>query len=817
MSDYQRLSSEHPLEVSIYPHARDARGDAAERVAFKSLDDVRARFQEPLVRAAKELVPLMTRARCDGDRKLENMRGPWWVVLDVDGSAVTPEAAHVDLRVAGVGHLLHTTYSHAPERGENRFRVLTDFLAQDRADLEGICRLLFEVIGAEPTIESWSGLCFYVPGVSPERRSTWTLMADPSPSIWVPQRIERGERDDAQEQPVAAEAEPEGPADPDEVRDALAVIPNADRGEWVKVGMCLHKAEAREQLEPGVGRRLWDEWSAGQDYPSYSDEEQERRWSSFRDKPGGVGLGSLFRTARQAGWRRGRAGRVSPREDFAARELGAIMRYTHAWNADRLVREHRHELQFVEALSSWIRFDGKRWLMDRGLCAKQLAKGIAIRIFQDATELSGNESREALRWAKASNMANGIAGTLDLAKPALAISSRRLDSDPMRLNLANGTLDLRTHELRPHDSADLITKMAPTDYDPGARCEHWERFLEEVLPDVEVRRFFQRLMGYTLQGRQDEKVFAIVHGPPNGGKSTAINACTRALGTSTRDAAAAEDDDSGAVTRHYAEGTGIATFRAQRGAAGNRPELAKLMGARLVVVNEIRGEELESSVMKAWTGGDLIQATPKYGHPLGFYADGTIFLVGNELPKIEFEDDAMWERVAVVAFPLALPDERRDRSLASRFDLRGVLAWMVEGHSEYRRVGLCPPPSSRLAKADYRRDSDPLAEFWEDCVEVVDSASADATRVSTEALHTRYTFWAQDAGVPTSRQLTRSALTRAAKKRAELTGQYRWRRSGSFKGWEGIRLVQDLSALHQQFMPEGEASAPPGALAGAPE
>jgi putative DNA primase/helicase len=469
------------------------------------------------------------------------------------------------------------------------------------------------------------------------------------------------------------------------------------------------------------------------------------------------------------------------------------MRLTHAWNAARLVEEHGHELRYVESLNSWICFDGARWRLDRGLSAKRLAKRSAHRIFEEAAELQGDAGQATLRWARRSLMASGVSGTIDLAKPDLEISAGKLDAGPMLLNVANGTLDLRTHELRPHDPADLITKVAPTPYEPGARCERWERFLEEVLPDPEVRAFFQRLMGYALQGGQAEKAFGIVHGPPDGGKSTAINACARALGTSTRDERATDDDDSAVVTRHYAEGTSISTFGAQRGGGGNRPELAKLMGARLVVVNEIKGEALESSVMKAWTGGDLVSATPKYGHPLGFYADGTVILVGNELPEIEFEDDAMWGRVAVVPFTVTIPEERRDRNLASRFDPRAVLAWMVEGHRQYQEAGLSPPPLARLAKEAHRSDSDPLADFWRECVEVVDVDPRDreAARVSTHELYHRYEEWAIESGVPPRERLSKSKLTRTTNKRSKLTGEFGVKGTGHWRGWEGIRLVEE--------------------------
>ena len=48
-----------------------------------------------------------------------------------------------------------------------------------------------------------------------------------------------------------------------------------------------------------------------------------------------------------------------------------------------------------------------------------------------------------------------------------------LDSHPHLLNCSNGTVDLRTGELRPHDPADLLAMICPTPYDPAATCTKW--------------------------------------------------------------------------------------------------------------------------------------------------------------------------------------------------------------------------------------------------------------------------------------------------------------------------------------------------------
>jgi putative DNA primase/helicase len=57
-----------------------------------------------------------------------------------------------------------------------------------------------------------------------------------------------------------------------------------------------------------------------------------------------------------------------------------------------------------------------------------------------------------------------------------------LDGDPWLLNVENGTLDLRTGELRDHEREDLITKLAPVEFDPEAEAPTWDAFIERVLP-----------------------------------------------------------------------------------------------------------------------------------------------------------------------------------------------------------------------------------------------------------------------------------------------------------------------------------------------
>ena len=53
----------------------------------------------------------------------------------------------------------------------------------------------------------------------------------------------------------------------------------------------------------------------------------------------------------------------------------------------------------------------------------------------------------------------------------------KLDANPLLINFPNGTYDAskRERKLRDHDPKDYITRLCPTEYDPDAKDEVWER------------------------------------------------------------------------------------------------------------------------------------------------------------------------------------------------------------------------------------------------------------------------------------------------------------------------------------------------------
>ena len=92
-------------------------------------------------------------------------------------------------------------------------------------------------------------------------------------------------------------------------------------------------------------------------------------------------------------------------------------------------------------------------------------------------------------------------GRLALAKHALLLDHEQINANPWLLNCANGTVDLKTGTLQPHDPADLITHLAPVTYDRTATCPTWEAFVRDVFAeDAEMVAFMQRAIGSSLTG-----------------------------------------------------------------------------------------------------------------------------------------------------------------------------------------------------------------------------------------------------------------------------------------------------------------------------
>lgn len=410
--------------------------------------------------------------------------------------------------------------------------------------------------------------------------------------------------------------------------------------------------------------------------------------------------------------------------------------YSDHWNSCRLVAAHGHDLRYCHLSKKWYFWNGKYWQMD--YCGEVGRRSIqtVMTLYQDAA-IAGDhqEAYRIARWANHSLSASRLQAMVRIAQdlPGLQVQPADMNANPWLLNCQNGTIDLRTGELRPHCRNDLITIMAPVDFNPDATCNLWETFLFRIMdctqrPDTAARMvaFLQQALGYSLTGNCREECLFMLWGGGANGKSTLVNTISELLGD-------------------YSRNTPVESLLSRPKGGEIPTDIARLDGPRFVTSQEVdRGRRLAESLVKALTGRDTITARYLYGEFFDFIPQFKLWLSTNNKPIIKGADDAIWRRIMFIRFPVHIPKPERDLELKTKLMAEGpgILAWMVRGCLDWQRHGFDVPPEVIEDLAEYRNEMDVLAEWIEECCLVAPEESALAS-----SLHRSYTAWADKAGL----------------------------------------------------------------------
>ncbi len=147
-------------------------------------------------------------------------------------------------------------------------------------------------------------------------------------------------------------------------------------------------------------------------------------------------------------------------------------------NAERIIALHGSRIRYCHAFKKWMVWTGTHWSLDTTGQVQKLAK-LTITEFHRQAVTARNE--EAETFARRSLDAKRIDNALYLAQCELPILVPGLDADANLLNFLNGTVDLRTGELFHHRPEDFITKIVGHDYNPEAKCPHFQVFLWRIM------------------------------------------------------------------------------------------------------------------------------------------------------------------------------------------------------------------------------------------------------------------------------------------------------------------------------------------------
>jgi len=384
------------------------------------------------------------------------------------------------------------------------------------------------------------------------------------------------------------------------------------------------------------------------------------------------------------------------------------VKYTDGWRAKELVRLHGADLLYCDDWAQWLVWDGKRFKPDRSLEIVKRAKLTVGSMLREAASIveTGGDANELIKRAKKADSAAQYQSMMNLARsePEISILPEELDTDPWKLNVDNGVIDLKSGELLPHDKSRLITKLAAVRFDKDAHSELWDAFLIRVMNgNEEMMRFLQRMCGYVLTGDVSEQCFFFLYGSGANGKSV----FTKTIQTMMGDYAKTAPRDMLMLKQNF-------------GNAEQKYEVADLKGARLIIASETeKNRTLAESLIKDLTGSERRKGRFPYGREFEYDPEDKILLFGNHQPSIKGTDDGIWRRVKKIDFTVQIPpneqDKRLTEKLLSRENMQGILAWAVRGCLEWQNKGLGIPPEVVKSTDQYRASMDLLQQFIDDC------------------------------------------------------------------------------------------------------
>ena len=404
---------------------------------------------------------------------------------------------------------------------------------------------------------------------------------------------------------------------------------------------------------------------------------------------------------------------------------------THGANGRRFAQKFNGKALFNTTSERWMTYDGRRWTDDAERELQRMAKTVVMDLYAMVSTIDNEDTRKALAsFARRCDSPTGTEAMLSEAANLMPVRAETFDKDPRYFNVLNGTLDLTTGELLPHNPAHRISQLAPVVYDPAASCPTYDTAMLAIFAgDKDTKRFFEEAAGATLSGRATKNMIFMLGDSGDNGKSTVANMLMELFGDY------ATKGDSSLLVR----GDRYDPHRAQ-------PTIVALKGKRFCVVQEIpQGRTMDETLVKDLTGGDPITARRLHENTMTFWPSHMLWVYGNH--RLKVEDTVVFNRLYEIPFNVefAKGDPKRDEHMPEklRAELPGILNRFLAGYKRFTERGYQLSPSHRVTKAtaSYRQESDSVARFMGERFAIMRTPQGDADERYTEGATELFNYY----------------------------------------------------------------------------
>ena len=302
---------------------------------------------------------------------------------------------------------------------------------------------------------------------------------------------------------------------------------------------------------------------------------------------------------------------------------------------------------------------------------------------------------------------------------------RDLNPNPYIINIRNGLYNVLENKLEEHTPEYCSTIQLGINYDKGADCPRFRKFLDESMGgDTGQVALIQEMLGYFLiPVNSAQKCFLIV-GVAAAGKSVLLRVLNDIL--------LGKENVSNVPWQ----------------AIGDRFKTAELFGKLANIFADLPTRNIDDNgIFKALVGEDYLTVEKKNKDPFSFLSTSRLIFSCNSIPK-NYGDrsEGFYRRLIIIRFNNTVPPDKRDPHLLDRFrdEADGIFQFALEGL--HRLIGnhfvFSVTDANIKELQQYREDSDSVLSFIKECCEV----SAGYSVGSTD-LFNGYKAYCEDCGL----------------------------------------------------------------------
>ena len=279
----------------------------------------------------------------------------------------------------------------------------------------------------------------------------------------------------------------------------------------------------------------------------------------------------------------------------------------------------------------------------------------------------------------------------------------KLNSKKHLVPFENGVFDLIRNKFRKINQDDYIEMTTGYKYDVNIKNDDVYIFMEQILPNKDVRDYVLKKMSECLNGDIPNTNFLMFIGDSGAnGKSQLLNLMKATFGD-------------------FGEKVEVTLLTRKRNNANETNcEKIKLKNKRFAFLSEPEdGEKINIGLLKELTGSEEIVARGNYEASTTFVMETKLFLACNTLPDIKGEDTALWRRIRVVDFPSKFVDNPKesneykiDRTLPTK--IREETSWKQTFMNiliEYYYKEITEPDEVKVKTNEYKEGNDINSEF----------------------------------------------------------------------------------------------------------